>query len=81
MGTRERLLENGAALFAAKGFHGVGVEELGESCKLSQSVRAGIEYLRKRQDFVRCSIASTSSGWGLASSLEFASNSSARRKL
>ena len=29
MGTRERLLENGAALFAAKGFHGVGVEELG----------------------------------------------------
>ena len=35
MGTRERLLENGAALFAAKGFHGVGVEELGESVGLT----------------------------------------------
>lgn len=35
MGTRERLLESGAALFAAKGFHGVGVEELGESVGLT----------------------------------------------
>lgn len=35
MGTRERLLENGAALFATKGFHGVGVEELGESVGLT----------------------------------------------
>lgn len=35
MGTRERLLENGAALFAVKGFHGVGVEELGESVGLT----------------------------------------------
>jgi AcrR family transcriptional regulator len=35
MGTRERLLENGAALFAAKGFQGVGVEELGESVGLT----------------------------------------------
>lgn len=35
MGTRERLLENGAALFAAKGFNGVGVEELGESVGLT----------------------------------------------
>lgn len=35
MGTRERLLENGAALFAARGFHGVGVEELGESVGLT----------------------------------------------
>jgi AcrR family transcriptional regulator len=35
MGTRERLLENGAALFAAKGFHGVGVEELGTSLGLT----------------------------------------------
>jgi len=35
MGTRERLLENGAALFAAKGFHGVGVEELGDSVGLT----------------------------------------------
>lgn len=35
MGTRRRLLENGAALFAAKGFHGVGVEELGESVGLT----------------------------------------------
>ena len=35
MGTRERLLENGAALFAAKGFHGVGVEELGVSVGLT----------------------------------------------
>jgi len=35
MGTRERLLENGAALFAAKGFHGVGVEELGASVGLT----------------------------------------------
>ena len=35
MGTRKRLLENGAALFAAKGFHGVGVEELGDSVGLT----------------------------------------------
>jgi AcrR family transcriptional regulator len=35
MGTRERLLENGAALFAAKGFHGVGVEDLGVSVGLT----------------------------------------------
>jgi AcrR family transcriptional regulator len=35
MGTRERLLENGAALFAEKGFHGVGVEELGASVGLT----------------------------------------------
>ena len=35
MGTRERLLESGAVLFAAKGFHGVGVEELGESVGLT----------------------------------------------
>lgn len=35
MGTRKRLLENGAALFAAKGFHGVGVEELGVSVGLT----------------------------------------------
>ena len=35
MGTRERLLENGAALFAVKGFHGVGVEELGLSVGLT----------------------------------------------
>lgn len=35
MGTRERLLQNGAALFAAKGFHGVGVEELGVSVGLT----------------------------------------------
>lgn len=35
MGTRKRLLESGAALFAAKGFHGVGVEELGESVGLT----------------------------------------------
>jgi AcrR family transcriptional regulator len=35
MGTRERLLENGAALFADRGFHGVGVEELGESVGLT----------------------------------------------
>ena len=35
MGTRERLLANGAALFAAKGFHGVGVEELGDSVGLT----------------------------------------------
>jgi len=35
MGTRERLLENGAALFAAKGFHGVGIEELGVSVGLT----------------------------------------------
>ena len=35
MGTRERLLENGAALFATKGFHGVGVEELGDSVGLT----------------------------------------------
>lgn len=35
MGTRERLLESGAALFAAKGFHGVGVEELGLSVGLT----------------------------------------------
>ena len=35
MGTRQRLLENGAALFAAKGFHGVGVEELGISVGLT----------------------------------------------
>ena len=35
MGTRERLLENGAALFAMKGFHGVGVEELGVSVGLT----------------------------------------------
>jgi len=35
MGTRERLLESGAALFAAKGFHGVGVEELGASVGLT----------------------------------------------
>jgi AcrR family transcriptional regulator len=35
VGTRERLLENGAALFAAKGFHGVGVEELGDSVGLT----------------------------------------------
>jgi AcrR family transcriptional regulator len=33
--TRERLLVNGAALFAAKGFHGVGVEELGDSVGLT----------------------------------------------
>ena len=35
MGTRERLLEKGAALFATKGFHGVGVEELGDSVGLT----------------------------------------------
>jgi AcrR family transcriptional regulator len=35
MGTRERLLENGASLFAEKGFHGVGVEELGASVGLT----------------------------------------------
>jgi len=35
MGTRERLLENGAALFAAKGFSGVGIEELGASVGLT----------------------------------------------
>lgn len=35
MGTRERLLQNGAALFATKGFHGVGVEELGDSVGLT----------------------------------------------
>ena len=35
MGTRDRLLENGAALFATKGFHGVGVEELGDSVGLT----------------------------------------------
>ncbi len=35
MGTRERLLEKGAALFAEKGFHGVGVEELGEAVGLT----------------------------------------------
>lgn len=35
VGTRERLLENGAALFALKGFHGVGVEELGDSVGLT----------------------------------------------
>lgn len=35
MGTRERFLENGAALFAVKGFHGVGVEELGVSVGLT----------------------------------------------
>ena len=35
MGTRERLLESGASLFAAKGFHGVGVEELGASVGLT----------------------------------------------
>ena len=35
VGTRERLLENGAALFAVKGFHGVGVEELGLSVGLT----------------------------------------------
>jgi len=35
MGTRERLLVNGAALFATKGFHGVGVEELGDSVGLT----------------------------------------------
>lgn len=35
MGTRQRLLENGAALFALKGFHGVGVEELGDSVGLT----------------------------------------------
>jgi AcrR family transcriptional regulator len=35
MGTRERLLENGAALFAAKGFDGVGVEDLGVSVGLT----------------------------------------------
>ena len=35
MGTRERLLENGASLFAAKGFRGVGVEELGVSVGLT----------------------------------------------
>ena len=35
MGTRKRLLENGAALFATKGFHGVGVEELGDSVGLT----------------------------------------------
>jgi AcrR family transcriptional regulator len=35
MGTRELLLERGAALFAARGFHGVGVEELGDSVGLT----------------------------------------------
>ncbi|HUW77643.1 MAG TPA: TetR/AcrR family transcriptional regulator [Candidatus Nanopelagicaceae bacterium] len=35
MGTRERLLETGAVLFAEKGFHGVGVEELGASVGLT----------------------------------------------
>lgn len=35
MGTRDRLLVNAAALFAAKGFHGVGVEELGGSVGLT----------------------------------------------
>ncbi|MBC7462795.1 MAG: TetR/AcrR family transcriptional regulator [Actinobacteria bacterium] len=35
MGTRDLLIENGAALFAEKGFHGVGVEELGESVGLT----------------------------------------------
>lgn len=35
MGTRQRLLENGAALFAAKGFDGVGVQELGLSVGLT----------------------------------------------
>ncbi len=35
MGTRERLLENGAALFAAKGFSAVGIEELSASVGLT----------------------------------------------
>jgi AcrR family transcriptional regulator len=35
VGTRDLLLANGAALFATKGFHGVGVEELGESIGLT----------------------------------------------
>lgn len=35
MGTRERLLEQGAALFAERGFHGVGVEELGDAVGLT----------------------------------------------
>ena len=35
MSTKQRLLVNGAALFAHKGFHGVGVEELGESVGLT----------------------------------------------
>jgi AcrR family transcriptional regulator len=33
--TRERLLVNGAALFAQRGFHGVGIEELGASLGLT----------------------------------------------
>jgi AcrR family transcriptional regulator len=35
MGTRDRLLENAALLFAEKGFHGVSVEELGASVGLT----------------------------------------------
>jgi AcrR family transcriptional regulator len=33
--TRDRLLVNGAALFAQRGFHGVGIEELGASLGLT----------------------------------------------
>ncbi len=35
MGTRERLLESSAQLFAAKGYHGVSIEELGANIGLT----------------------------------------------
>ncbi len=35
MGTRERLLESSASLFAAKGYHGVSIEELGANIGLT----------------------------------------------
>ncbi len=35
MGTRQRLLESSAALFAAKGYHGVSIEELGANIGLT----------------------------------------------
>lgn len=35
MGTRDRLLEHAAPLFASKGYHGVGIEELGAQVGLT----------------------------------------------
>ncbi len=35
MGTRQRLLESSASLFAAKGYHGVSIEELGANIGLT----------------------------------------------
>lgn len=35
MGTRERLLESSASLFAAKGYHGVSIEDLGANIGLT----------------------------------------------